>query len=588
MASATAIADSKALMGFSGFSSLNFLRQIGLMLGLAASVAVGFAVVLWSQEEEYRPLYDHQQNLDAASIIGVLDSNQIEYKMEPSSGMILVDAKRLHDARMKLSASGITGSSTVGLELLDKEQTLGTSQFVENARYRRGLEGELARTISSIQAVRNARVHLAIPKSSVFLRDRKRPRASVFLELYGSRNIGGQQVKAIRNMVASAIPEMKAADVSVVDQNGNLLSSQERANDFEVAAKQLEYADTVELGIKERVSSILTPIVGAGNFKTEVTANLDFTEIEQTDEKYNPEQASVRSEQSLEETKGAGADLLGGIPGALANQPPEDADVVADPRPAMDRQAAAEAASSSSQRKQSVRNYELDRTISHTKHQFGKMQRLSVAVVIDNTYSVDPETEETISTPWTPEQLQQLTQLVKDTVGFDEARGDSVNVMNSAFVKEEPMPEPEAMAFYQQPWFESLVKQVLAALFVLVLVFAVLRPILNKLAAQGPAVGGSMPAMAGAGAAPAMAGAAAAGGEAAAGNPGAAASETTETLLAEAASNDPHMLKAGGEVAALPGLDGSFEQQMDTIRNLIQEDPNRVAQVVRKWVADSE
>lgn len=585
MASATATADSKALMGFSGFSSLNFLRQIGLMLGLAASVAVGFAVVLWSQEAEYRPLYDQQQNLDAASIIGVLDANQIEYKMEPSSGMILVDANKVHDARMKLSASGISGNNSVGLELLDKEQTLGTSQFVENARYRRGLEGELARTISSIQSVRNARVHLAIPKSSVFLRDRKRPRASVFLELYGSRNIGGRQVKAIRNMVASAIPEMKTVDVSIVDQHGNLLSSEERANDFEVAAKQLEYSDTVEQGIKERVASILTPIVGAGNFKTEVTANLDFTEIEQTDEKYNPEQASVRSEQSLEELKGSGAEvLMGGVPGALTNQPPEDTEVNAVPGPATARDGAAADASPASKRSQSVRNYELDRTISHTKHQFGKMQRLSVAVVIDNTYSVDPETEETTSNAWSPEQLAALTQLVKDTVGFDEVRGDSVNVLNQEFVKEAPLPELEAMAFYQQPWFESVVKQVLAALFVLILVFAVLRPILHKLAAQSNGGAGNLPA-----AGAVAGGVAGLSGDAASGsNPGAASSETTEALLAEAAQNDPNILTAGGEVAALPGLDGSFEQQMDTIRNLIQEDPNRVAQVVRKWVADSE
>lgn len=563
-------ADSAALKGFTGFSGLNFLRQVGLMVGLAASVAIGFGVVLWSQQGDYRPLYGSMDNLNAEEIMGVLDGENIKYKLDAANGSLLVEADELHRVRLKLAGRGLGARSPVGMEMLDREQPLGTSQFLETARYRRGLEGELARTISSIHAVRSARVHLAIPPRSVFVRDARKPRASVFLELFAGRNIANAQVRAIRNMVASSIAELSTEQVTIVDQLGNLLTNVDSDRDFELAGKQLDYVRKIERKISDRVTGILQPIIGAGNYRAEVTAEVDFTQMEQTDEIFNPDLPSVRSEATMEEQRAAGDAAAGGVPGALSNQPPEEAAVNGSPN-AGGQPGAATGKGGGSSRKQSTRNYELDRTISHTRHQVGKLQRLSVAVVVNNlpvseTGDAEAAEGQPTSQAWEPQELERLTQLVKDAVGFNAARGDSVSVINSSFVKVAALPEPEEPAIWQQPWVITVLKQVAGGLFVLILVLGVLRPVLRNLSSGVKTV-------------PALNDA-----SADEGNAGQRSGMADELLHTEPSVT----LSASGDAAMLPNPAGSFEQQLDSIKTLIADDPDRVAQVIKKWVADSD
>lgn len=294
-----------------GFNNLNIIRQAGLMVGLAASVAIGFAVVLWSQGEDYKPLYGSLDRLDSSEVGAILDFNEIPYKIDGSTGALLVAVDEVHRARLVLAENGIQGDNSTGYELLDQEQPLGTSQFMEATRYKRGIEGELARTIASINSVRGARVHLAIPKRSVFVGDGRKPSASVFLDLYPGRPIKPKQIQGIANLVASSIPELQVEDVTVVDQKGNLLTTGiAEDKDLLIAGQHLEYTQKVEDGMIMRVRRLLSPILGDQNFKTEVAADIDFTEIEQAEEVFNPDLPAVRSEQTVEEQRiGSGAVL---------------------------------------------------------------------------------------------------------------------------------------------------------------------------------------------------------------------------------------------------------------------------------------
>ena len=468
-------ADRKPLMGLTfldNLSQLPMLRQFGLLVGLAASVAIGFAVVLWSQEPEYRPLYNSMDGFDAGQVVEMLQQSRIDYKVEPNSGALLVRSEDLADARLRLASAGISPTDgNVGFEILDREQGLGTSQFMETTRYRRGLEGELARTISSLYNVKAARVHIAIPRSTVFVRDDRKPSASVLLEMYAGRRLEPAQVMAIVNLVATSVPELGKDEVTVVDQNGNLLSNQSELNELTVAGRQFDYTRRLEETYTRRVHNILQPVLGTGRYKAEVSADVDFSAVESTAEMFSPD-AALRSEQVVTEARSANAGPQG-VPGALSNQPPGATQVpeqVIDPvtgQPVV-------AAVPQDKREQAVRNYELDRQISHTRQQLGRLKRLSVAVVVDDPAQVDPQTGEVTRTPISEAEMARLTRLVQDAVGYDASRGDSVSVINSAFVAEAELEPLPAIPFWEQPWFWDVAKQILGILFVLVLVFAVL------------------------------------------------------------------------------------------------------------------
>lgn len=302
-------------------SEMTMLRQIGLLVGLAASVAIGFAVVLWSQQPDYKPLYGSLNGVDANRVVEALTAADIPYKVEPNSGALLVKADDLGRARMKVASAGVAPTdNNVGFEILDKEQALGTSQFMEATNYRRGLEGELARTVSSLNNVKAARVHLAIPKSSVFVRDDRKPSASVLVELYPGRSLEPSQVMAIVNLVATSVPELDKSQVTVVDQKGNLLSDQQELSELTMAGKQFDFTRRMEGLLTQRVHNILQPVLGNGRYKAEVSADVDFSAVESTSEMYNPDQPALRSEQRNNEERQNSSGPQG-VPGRCRTSP---------------------------------------------------------------------------------------------------------------------------------------------------------------------------------------------------------------------------------------------------------------------------
>lgn len=538
-----------------GLSNLNLLRQVGLMITLAASVAIGFAIVMWMQGEDYRPLYGRMDNLDAGNVVDVLEQNQIKFKVDENSGAILVASADVHMARLKLAEFGLPSSPVQGFELMDKEQPLGTSQFVENTRYQRSIEGELARTITSITSIRNARVHLAIPKKTVFVRDAANPTASVFVEVFAGRSVDPAQVKAIMNLVASSVPGMKMADVTVVDQHGNLISTGEDNADTLMAAKQHQYSQEVETSVIKRINGILEPVVGGGKFKAEVSADIDFTAVEQAAETFNPDLPAIRSEQTLNETRRAG-DVAAGIPGALTNQPPGTAAAPEQIDPATGQPIVP--AEPTNNREQATRNYELDRTVSYTKHQQGTLKRLTVAVVVDDKLVKNADGTET-HVAWTENELERLSILVRDAVGFSAVRGDSVNVLNSAFANR----VEDLTTGLELPWWEVWImphiKYIASVLVILLIVFGLLRPMFKSLSTQGGAL--------------------------------AEQEEARQLAALEAAGaggldgmSDETVTLTGGHALLLPGPEQGYEDQINAIKGLIADDPGRVAQVVKQWV----
>ena len=539
-----------------GFNSLNLVRQAGLMVGLAASVAIGFAAVLWSQGEDYKPLYGSLDRLDSAEVGAILDFNDIAYKIDGKSGALLVPVEDVQKARIVLAEGGIQGDKTIGYELLDQEQPLGTSQFMEATRYRRGLEGELARTIASINAVRSARVHLAIPKRTVFVRDGREPSASVFLDLFPGRDIKPKQIRGVANIVAASIPELDIENVSIVDQKGNLLSLPAEDADLAIASQHLEYTRKIENDIILRIRRLLTPIVGAGNFKTEVAADVDFTEIEQAEEVFNPDLPAIRSEHTIDEQK-IGVAAQGGIPGALTNQPPGNAEA---PEVAAGNEGE-EGQPPSNSRSQATRNYELDRTVSFTKQEKGRLRRLTVAIVLDDKKLINPEDGAIETQPWQQADLERLTILVRDAVGFSAARGDSVNILNEAFYPLSPLGDVTEPAIWEQDWFRAVVKQVAGVIIIMVLILGLLRPVLKSLAGSGAKSKQEEEAKE-------------------------LAALQAQGLDAFDTLSDETVTLSGGDALALPSPEENYEQQLNAVKGLVAEDAGRVAQVIKRWISE--
>ncbi|MBM7059560.1 flagellar M-ring protein FliF [Pseudomonas sp. UL073] len=576
--------EKKPLFGLSfleNLSQMSMLRQIGLLVGLAASVAVGFAVVLWSQQPDYRPLFSSLSGIDANQVTETLAAADIKYTIEPNSGALLVKADDLARARMKMASSGIAPQdSNIGFEILDKDQGLGTSQFMETTRYRRGLEGELGRTVASLNNVKGARVHLAIPKSSVFVRDERKPTASVLVELYPGRSLEPSQVMAIVNLVATSVPELDKSQVTVVDQKGNLLSDQQELSELTMAGKQLDYTRRLEGTLGQRVDNILRPVLGSDRYKAEVSADVDFSAVESTSEMFNPDQPALRSEQRVNEERQSSLPPQG-VPGALSNQPPAagaapEKATAAAPSPSGPIAAGQPLLDANGQqimdpatgqpklapypadkREQSTRNFELDRSVSYTKQQSGRVRRLSVAVVVDDQVKVDAKTGETTHVPWNAAEIARLTRLVQDAVGFDASRGDSVSVINTPFTAHQGE-EVIDIPFYTQPWFWDIVKQVLGVLFILVLVFGVLRPVLNNISGSKSrelAVGG-------------------AGGDL----------EMGDMAGLDGELSADRVSLGGPQRILLPSPTEGYEAQLNAIKSLVADDPGRVAQVVKEWI----
>ena len=530
------------------------LKPLVMLIGIAAAVAAGVGIVLWSKEPTYSLLYGNLGQQDAAQIAQALDTNGVPYKLE-GSGTITVPADRVHDARLKLAGQGLPEGDG-GFAVMSKDPGFGVSQFMEGARYQHALETELARTITNLQAVEGARIHLALPRQSAFVRDRRKPSASVFLQMKPGRRLESEQVTAIVNLVASSIPELEAQQVTVVDQQGRLLSSPDGSNsEMAEREKQMEIARELEERYTQRVEQLLSPLTGSGRVRAQVVADVEMSSTEEAREQYRPDSQIVRSEQTAEETSRNGANGSQGVPGALTNQPPSPG--VALPPGSSAQAAAADPANPNAPAgvppdntsKQATRNYEIDRTVAYTKLPAGRLKRLTVAVLVDNLRATAEDGTIT-ETPLTPEQLENMTRLVKDAVGFSEARGDSVNVVNASF-RGETKPEelvPEKIPLWEQPLIRDIAKLLVGLIALLVLVFSVLRPLLRGLLGPPRPV------------------------------------QQIQAMPMQASALPAAM--AAVDNSGTPALD--YEGQIAAARQLVTQDPGRVAQVVKTWVGDDE
>ncbi len=472
-----------AAFGLDKFNQLSQQKKLGIMVVAAATVALLVGAWLWSQSPEYRVLFSNVSDQDGAAITSALQQSNVPYKFSEGGGAILVPSNQVHDIRLRLAGQGLPRSGLAGFELMEN-QKFGTSQFLEQVNYQRALEGELARSVQSLAAVQSARVHLAISKPSVFARERQQPTVSVLLNLYPGRVLSEEQVSAIVHLVSSSIPNLPTKNVTVVDQNGNLLSGQAPKKESKFDAKQLEYLHELEKSYVQRIEKILSPITGSANVRAQVTADLDFSRIERAEEMYRPnntpdDPASVRSQQTMESLS-TGNKFDGGIPGALTNRPPEpaiapielegeDGEKKPEPLP-------------TDQRKESTINYEVDKTIQHTQLPTGNIRRLSAAVVVNYRRTIDEEGNVTHS-PLSGEEVREINQLVKNAIGYNEERGDTLTVTNNLFSDIDDA--SQKIPLWQDPDIimaaMEIGKQLIIAAIVLFFLLKVLRPFLKSL-----------------------------------------------------------------------------------------------------------
>ncbi len=543
----------KPYPALNALAKLPISRQLGVMLGLAMSVAIGVAAVLWSQAPTYEVLSSGMNEVDSADMINALQKNGTHYKIDARSGAILVPPEKLREVKLQMAAQGLPKPSSSGYELLDKEAGFGTSKHEEQIRFQRALEGEIAKTISTIQNIKSARVLLALPKQSVFVREHKKPSASVMVNLYQGRPLDKGQVDSITHLVAASVPLLEAGQVTVVDQRGNLLNSADNASDASMSSKQLDYKSNVENHLMERINNILSPLVGSESARTQVSAEIDFTVTEQTQEKFNPKGAALRSEQ-INNTKNEIATTQG-VPGALTTDSP----MMGKPLESFK----VEKNKPTSENKSATRNFELDKTITHTTLAAGELKRVSVAVVVDDKHLA--QEGETISQAYSQEEMNRFTDLVKQAIGFNTERGDQVTVTNAAF---RPLEEVEALPVapvWEQTWFMDLMKQVAAALVVLCLVFGVLRPTLRGLVGRNEDVKQA--------AKPSLG----------------LFGKQGKAIALPATNND------GNNAVALPNtveellrLDApqNSERRLQYVRKLADQDPELVAQVIKLWIKE--
>jgi flagellar M-ring protein FliF len=550
-------------------------RQIGLIAALALTIAVAVAMLLWAQQPDYAMLFGEMPEKEAGEVVEALEKLNVQHKINPANGSILVPADQVHALRLKLAGLGLPKESSVGFELLDKENGFGVSQLVEGARYQRALEGEIARSIMTIQSVKAARVHLAMPKESVFVRQPQRTSASVLVDMLPGRTLDSGQVDAIKRLVAYSIPQLEPDQVTLVDQRGHLLFDKSQENETYLTGKQFDFKRQVEEHLIERVENILTPVMGSDGMRTQVSADVDFTVTERTQEVYNPDTPALRSEQNREEqNRGAGPQ---GVPGALTNQPPpagvapETTGQPGQPnqqgqaqQPGAQGQAVQPSAQVSSNRS-ATRNYELDKTISHSRLGTGVVRRVTAAVVVD--YKRVVQADGTLSSqPYTEEELARFTNLVKEAVGFDAARGDRVTVTNAAFRPEEAEPP---VPLWEQPWFVPLLKYAIAGLVLLLLIFGVLRPMVKGLTGRGKEEEEAERAAA-------AAAAAEEGGEA---KEGVLAGPEGEALGGVLGVDEEELLMLEAPQ--------SHEKRIEFVQKAIDQDSKRVAQVIKNWMGTS-
>lgn len=548
--------------GILGLAQSPAARVIFLMAGIAALVAVMAGVWMWSQKPDYRVLFSNFSDKDGGAIVASLQQMNVPYQLADGGGAIMVPSNQVHETRLRLASLGLPKGGGVGFELMEN-QKLGVSQFLEQVNFQRALEGEMARSIQSIGAVQTARVHLALHKASVFVREQQKPTASVLLNLHPGRTLDQGQVSAIIHLVASSVPSLPASNVTVVDQGGNLLSASDRpVGNNGLNPAQIKYVQEVQNNVVKRIESIISPIVGVNNVRAEATADVDFSHSEQAAEIYKPNQApnppSVRSQQSSE-TQSLLGGTASGIPGALSNQPPAPATapIIAPATtpgnaPATAGKPAAPAASPApvplNSHKDSTVNYEIDKTIRYTQQPMGGVKRMSVAVVVNYKRETDKAGKVTMM-PLTDAEKEQITNLVKEAMGYSKDRGDTLNVVNSPFV----VAEKEAIVelpMWKRPEIHSMAisigKYMLGGAVLLYLFLAYLRPMMRKLSTSLKP-------------------------------PPERLSYSDQDTVVNLGNSDGRQQRPRG-----------YQENLDSAKQLARQDPKVVANVVKNWVGVNE
>lgn len=539
---------------------------------LAAIVAGTIVVILWTSSKNYVPLYGKQELYDTANIMEMLEKEQVPFRLEKSSGQILVPESQLAHVRMALAARGVRAAMPAGLEGLDTVTGLGTSEFMEGARYRHALEGELARTIISLDAVRSARVHLAIPKRTLFVgRDEEKPSASVMLDLQPGQSMEPGQVEAIANLVAGSISGMKPGAVTIVDQAGQLLSAElgDKAGFGKQSVQQMEYVRKLEQYIRQRASDMLYPMLGTGNFRVQIAADVNFNAVEETQQHLDPNGVVTKESNKSDKTIDA---LALGIPGALSNRPPETA-------PQTDQAAEGNAAApepakndTRTERQEVSKQYENSRTIVHTRYQQGRLERMNVSILLNQQSGPKGG--------WSAEQLDQIRQMVERSVGFDGVRGDQISLQVFDFTGAVPVTPPES-SWLETPYWQDSLRYLVGGLLGLTLVFFGIRPLVKHLVRtqqypdaeseqeqdeeQEPTIGLSMRRE--------------------------GDDETDGTAIGKSLQQAEYKLEpqfSSLDLEALPEPGSELEVQLKHLQLLVDKDTARVAEVVRQWVSGNE
>ncbi|WP_236822516.1 flagellar basal-body MS-ring/collar protein FliF [Andreprevotia sp. IGB-42] len=544
------------------FDALSSGKKLAIMVGIAALVAAVIGFWLYSKEPVYRILYTNIPDKDGGAIVQSLQQMNVPYKLE-AGGTISIPADRVYDARLRLAAQGLPRAGNAGFEILDN-QKFGVSQFAEQVNYQRAVEGELARSIETISSVEKARVHLAMPKQTVFLRDQQKPTASVMLTMFPGRAMDGGQVAGIIHLVSSSIPDLPVKNVTVVDQDGNLLSKMPGLDGSrtDLDPRQMLYVQQLEKNFNDRIEAILTPIIGKDNVRAEVTAQVDFSEVEQTSESFKPNsppnQSAIRSQQTLQQEGGNRDENAAGVPGALSNQPPGAA-AAPITAPVASGASATAASGSFNNRKEATTNYEVDKTIQHVKQPIGSVKRVSAAVVLNFKPGKDKDGKATY-VPFSPAEMTQINNLVREAIGYNKDRGDSVNVVNAAFADQAPLDEKplqeKAVAYVQANW-PDLVKLALIALAVIYLLFFVVRPLMRDLTK---------------------------------------AREEPGMLELDLGDNTPPLDEEGSVAAALKAAQeesdsaraSAFADLLQQAKEIAKNDPRMVATIMREWMSQAE
>ncbi len=549
-------------------------RQFGVVAAVVLTIAIVVTAALWFTAEPYRVLLNGQSERSLAEVVASLDKLAVDYRIDAMTGAVKVRGDQVHRVRLQLAAEGLPRSSTGGFELLDQGESFGTSEFMQRARYQRALEGELARSVMTIGSVRRARVHLALSKQSLFVRDRKPQSASVLVELYPGRTLDQAQVQAITNLISASVPQLSAEQVTVVDQLGNLHTDRTSRSGLGVSNDQFQFTSKLEARYVRRIEEILTPIVGVGNVRAQIAVDVDFSTTEETQEIFDDVKAPrVRSEQVNSERSNQGPAV--GIPGALSNQPPAPTqlnDVSVDGAPTAPDQSAQAAGDQTAEpafeRSETVRNYEFDKRVLHTRRTPGTIRRVTAAVVIADQVTIDSGGE-SVTEPRSVEQMEHINALVREAIGFDTERGDRVTVVSSSFAESPFSSQDLPEVWWKAGWFLSLVRLGVVAILVVLVAGMVVRPAMKSLIVRGPSV-----------------------------LEAAGARASLPSPRPENEASGTHALTSGEDGLAddvvklrsvvAPSIDPptDLNGRVKLVKDLVFDDPQRAVQVVKEWVTN--